>query len=712
MPDSETGLETFGGALGSVSSVSAVLALAGAAHGIALVLAVVRLVHVWGFQPRVGVIYATVSLSLPDLANLMVLVLVIVVFIGVGLHLVMGDVYVKLSTAGGAIDFLAFYLLTGDLGDLHAAASPAALERNVITLIVARVLYIMVSFLLGYMVLSFLLAILGEEYYRAKQDLSSGPDGMPNMLTEVKQLLHSRRGVAACRQALARAHPGTGGHSAQGGGKSPMANLLSLRSRRRRAAESREEDALTLLEHWAAKGWDTDPVGAFRPLKHDPLELVKSLTAELEAQLAVLDMEGDLVEEMLCDVQHLTESTTALALIAGRSSATGADDGGIEQRVARQATRQKLRMQSMSATGGSTRRNLAFTDGVVATDPMARAKSTPGEAALAAGWGAMRDSVAGGEGALPGTPEEVHREQQMRHPSRRLRGSTTRASSRTSDGGAAPLLGHSSWKSGQPSMDSVLDQPEAEFGSVEELPTGTRVGHKPGTPPDGPARGGWQATAPAAVAAKPEARVTTPSGFSSLFARQSSMSRTPRDSESYRGTKSRFSKSERSPDASEDSATTKVQELSPRTSSALPVAPEPPPAATRGFGGDATRASDGSTRPGAGVFLPPKGSRVASTRPGQGFTSARAPRASDGARSSAPTGRSEATRSSAGGTGSGVYIFSDRVATWAAAPANPNVQVTTTAVRTERDSVAGDATARPTSVLGRMANFFRPGTAM
>jgi hypothetical protein len=106
LPDNDTGLEAYGGALESIGSVSAVLTMATAAHGVALLLSIIRLLHAWSFQPRVGVITVTLRTVVPDVAHLLLLALVLVVLLGSAAHLIVGDVYGQLSTPWVSAEFL------------------------------------------------------------------------------------------------------------------------------------------------------------------------------------------------------------------------------------------------------------------------------------------------------------------------------------------------------------------------------------------------------------------------------------------------------------------------------------------------------------------------------------------------------------------------------------------------------------------------------
>jgi hypothetical protein len=94
-----------------------------------------------------------------------------------------------------------YFLLTGDMGDLRAAIEPPAMMRNGVTLLVGRLLYMLIPFILGYVVLSFVLAIVGEGYYHAKDQLTrSSPHGeLPNMLVEAAALMRYRKGLRGSR---------------------------------------------------------------------------------------------------------------------------------------------------------------------------------------------------------------------------------------------------------------------------------------------------------------------------------------------------------------------------------------------------------------------------------------------------------------------------------------------------------------------------------
>ena len=157
LPDDETGIDDMSEMVASMAYVSSIVSLSTSLHGIALLLAVIRMLYSFTFQPRFGIITKTLVRSAPGLIDLMVLTSLVLVLLASLAHLVLGDLYEELSTMRRSVYFLFFFLLTGDLGDMKAAVAPfyEGLERNTASVVVSYIVYSLLPLLVGYVLLSF-----------------------------------------------------------------------------------------------------------------------------------------------------------------------------------------------------------------------------------------------------------------------------------------------------------------------------------------------------------------------------------------------------------------------------------------------------------------------------------------------------------------------------------------------------------------------------
>ena len=157
-------------------------------HSYALVLSILRLLGRWRFQPHIGFITRTLELAAPDLLALMVVTSVVLVLLASALHLIVGSIYGELSTPGGAIRFFFFFLITGDMGNLHraVAAYQYGTEQSMLEAVSAHTAYVLLTLLIGYTLLSFLLAIVSDHYTDVVQNEFSS---RPSMFDEVGKIL-------------------------------------------------------------------------------------------------------------------------------------------------------------------------------------------------------------------------------------------------------------------------------------------------------------------------------------------------------------------------------------------------------------------------------------------------------------------------------------------------------------------------------------------
>ena len=203
LTDDDTGFNEMSEMTASMAYVSSVVTLSTSLHGIALLLAVMRMLYSFTFQPRFGIITETLVRSVPGLIDLMVLTSLVLVLLASLSHLVMGDLYDELSTMKRAVHFVFYFLLTGDLGDMKAAAAPfnEGLERNMVTMVVSYITYYAFTLLVGYVLLSFILAVIFESYY----DIKFENDAPPSMFDEAGEIVRGRKRLRLLQRGLSAA---------------------------------------------------------------------------------------------------------------------------------------------------------------------------------------------------------------------------------------------------------------------------------------------------------------------------------------------------------------------------------------------------------------------------------------------------------------------------------------------------------------------------
>ena len=203
LPDDETGIDDMSEMVASMAYASSIISLSTSLHGIALLLAVIRMLYSFTFQPRFGIITKTLVRCAPGLIDLMVLTSLVLVLLASLAHLVLGDLYDELSTMKQSVYFVFFFLLTGDLGDMKAAVAPfyEGLERNTVSVVVSYIVYSALPLLVGYVLLSFILAVIFESYYAIKT--KSG--AMPSMFDEVGKIVSGRKRLRLVRNGLSAA---------------------------------------------------------------------------------------------------------------------------------------------------------------------------------------------------------------------------------------------------------------------------------------------------------------------------------------------------------------------------------------------------------------------------------------------------------------------------------------------------------------------------
>ena len=204
LADDDNGMRDMSSMMALLSSASSAMSLSGALHGIALLTSVIRMLYSLSFNPRFGIITETMVRSFPELIELLFLTAILLVMLAVLATLNMGELLEDVSSASSSLYFMFKFLLTGDLGDMHAiAASDDGLERNTVSTVVSYILYNLLPYLIGYTIFSFILAIIAFKYY----DIKFQQGTLPSMFSEAGQAISESRKVrrtAACVQSASK----------------------------------------------------------------------------------------------------------------------------------------------------------------------------------------------------------------------------------------------------------------------------------------------------------------------------------------------------------------------------------------------------------------------------------------------------------------------------------------------------------------------------
>ena len=193
LPDDDSGFNEFSEMTASMAHVSSVVTLSFSLHGIALLLAVLRLLYSFTFQPRFGIITDALLLSAPGLCHLLVVTSVVLILLISLAHLVMGDLWWELSTMSGSLHFAYIFLLTGggELGDMKTAVAPFyhGLERNTVSLVVGYIAYAALPLFVGFILMQFMMAVIFINYYEIKHYANEPP----SMFVEAGEIVRGRK---------------------------------------------------------------------------------------------------------------------------------------------------------------------------------------------------------------------------------------------------------------------------------------------------------------------------------------------------------------------------------------------------------------------------------------------------------------------------------------------------------------------------------------
>ena len=177
LPTNHTGMEQLGGTMHSVTSIATLTTCSNSLHSIGVVLAIARMLHSWSFQPNLSVITRSITTAAPRLVDLMILTSVVLVMLAGNAHLALGTLYADLNTPGKAIYFMLVAMVTDDMGLVHLVL-PSRSGREVASLsqTAGYMGFATALVLLRYLLYLFIMVILIDSYYSAKQKAGQPSD--------------------------------------------------------------------------------------------------------------------------------------------------------------------------------------------------------------------------------------------------------------------------------------------------------------------------------------------------------------------------------------------------------------------------------------------------------------------------------------------------------------------------------------------------------
>lgn len=93
-----------------------------ALSGVAVILAITRVVVAWRWQPRVRIILGTLTRALPDLYYFSLTAAVVLLLMAGWGHLLMGSIYQPFSTFGGTLNWVMLFFIAGEPATTRSSA--------------------------------------------------------------------------------------------------------------------------------------------------------------------------------------------------------------------------------------------------------------------------------------------------------------------------------------------------------------------------------------------------------------------------------------------------------------------------------------------------------------------------------------------------------------------------------------------------------------
>ena len=203
LPTNHTGMEQLGGTIQSVTGIATLTTCSNFLHGVAALLAIVRALHSWSFQPSVRVITRSFVLAAPRMVDLMVLTSIVLVMLAGIVHVSLGTMFADLNTPGKAMYFVLVAMVTGDLGGVpFLLPARSGLEVSALSQVAGYMGYAATVAILQNILCLFFLVILISSYYEAKHE--AGPPA-EQLGTGFRLFSFKRRRLRVLRKALSSA---------------------------------------------------------------------------------------------------------------------------------------------------------------------------------------------------------------------------------------------------------------------------------------------------------------------------------------------------------------------------------------------------------------------------------------------------------------------------------------------------------------------------
>ena len=169
----DSGLQAFGGLVHSIRMGSAQYLVSGVILALALVMAILRSVHLWSFKIELGLIFEVMVKVVPDIAHLMVVMAFAMFGLAAAGNVLLGPELEEVSTPLKSLYFLFQVFLIGDLGAFPTVVRDSREDRSAIMDAAAHVFLGVVPMLLCFVFFQFFVAIILEKFYSCKFELSS-----------------------------------------------------------------------------------------------------------------------------------------------------------------------------------------------------------------------------------------------------------------------------------------------------------------------------------------------------------------------------------------------------------------------------------------------------------------------------------------------------------------------------------------------------------
>ena len=169
----DSGLEAFGGLVYSIRMGSAQYLVSGVILALALVMAILRSIHLWSFKIELGLVFEVMVKVVPDIAHLMFVMAFAMFGLAAAGNVLLGPELEEVSTPLKSLYFLFQVFLIGDLGTLPTVVQDSREDRSAIMDAASHLFLGVVPMLLCFVFFQFFVAIILEKFYSCKFELGS-----------------------------------------------------------------------------------------------------------------------------------------------------------------------------------------------------------------------------------------------------------------------------------------------------------------------------------------------------------------------------------------------------------------------------------------------------------------------------------------------------------------------------------------------------------